>query len=95
MDVATLKKRVLEKEITVVEQETRRTLEANAFRAALQKERIKFDDNGTLASIDQLDKSAGIEVDPNDRTTPTVGHELTAIEQILGNVGRFNPPAKK
>ena len=44
MDVATLKKRVLEKEITVVEQETRRTLEVNAFRAALQKERIKFDD---------------------------------------------------
>jgi len=28
-----------------------------------------------------------------ERKTPTAGHELTAIEQLLGNVGRFTPDA--
>ena len=26
-----------------------------------------------------------------DRTTPTEGNELTLIQQLLGNLGRFNP----
>lgn len=57
--------------------------------------RIRFDDNGVLAAADKLTLADGKEIDPNSRTTPTVGHELTMIEQVLGNVGRFKPAEKK
>jgi len=57
--------------------------------------RISFDDNGVLSKVDKLTLADGQELDPNSRTTPTVGHELTMMEQILGNVGRFKPAEKK
>lgn len=58
-DLAVFKKRVLEKEINVMELETRRALEIQTFRAALQKERIKFDEKllavqKTLRNRDKL-----------------------------------------
>lgn len=56
--------------------------------------RVRFDDSGTVTAVDKLDKSAGLEVEPNSRTTPTAGHSLTMVEQILGNVGRFSPKKK-
>ena len=43
-DMAVVKKRALSAEIAVVEHETRRALEVSTFRAALQKERIRFDE---------------------------------------------------
>jgi hypothetical protein len=28
-----------------------------------------------------------------ERETPTAGSEMSALEQFIGNIGRFNPPA--
>lgn len=58
--------------------------------------RITFDPNtGTVAKIEKFDKSAGQYVDMIDRTTPTAGHNLSVIEQVVGNVGRFSAPSDK
>lgn len=54
--------------------------------------RITFDTDGTVKSIDNYDKSTARDIAINDRETPTEGHSLTFIEQLLGNVGRFNAP---
>jgi hypothetical protein len=39
-------------------------------------------------------KIIGIEeakqITPNERVTPTLGRELTVLQQLLGNLGRFN-----
>lgn len=48
-----------------------------------------FDDNGILQSLENKNNQR-VDVPVVDRTTPTGGNEITAIEQILGNVGRFN-----
>lgn len=50
---------------------------------------------GTVAKVEQLDASAGQTVDPVARITPTSGHDLTVLEQVMGNVGRFNKPEDK
>ncbi len=54
--------------------------------------RITFDSaSGTVANVETLGKEAGEQIKPVARTTPTAGHNVTALEQILGNVGRFTP----
>lgn len=67
--------------------------EKDAFFDAKVTERsvyeVKFDDMGTLASIQQVDGEA-IEVPLQRRKTPTSGHDLTFAQQLLGNLGRFN-----
>ena len=54
---------------------------------------ITFDDLGTVASIDRHGLERAHEVSFVQRETPTSGSELTAFEQFIGNIGRFNPPA--
>ncbi|WP_207478956.1 outer membrane protein assembly factor BamE [Arenibaculum pallidiluteum] len=51
---------------------------------------IRFDDTGRVQEMKQLDASDGHEVALVERRTPTAGRELGILEQILGNVGRFN-----
>jgi outer membrane protein assembly factor BamE (lipoprotein component of BamABCDE complex) len=53
---------------------------------------ITFDDLGTVASIDRHGLERAHEVSLVERETPTSGSELTAFEQFIGNIGRFNPP---
>ena len=50
---------------------------------------IRFDKDGVVQQVERLDKSDGREVQVVDRKTPTRGKELTILEQLLGNVGRF------
>lgn len=50
---------------------------------------IRFTNGGVVDDIVALDKDDGTEVTLASRTTPTAGKELNAIQQILGNVGRF------
>lgn len=50
---------------------------------------VQFDDTGTVERIERFDKSMAREVAPVSRKTPTAGKELTFLEQLLGNVGRF------
>lgn len=57
--------------------------------------RISFDQaSGAVTKVEQLDESSGQYVNVVDRTTPTAGHNLGFLEQVLGNVGRFSPPNK-
>jgi outer membrane protein assembly factor BamE (lipoprotein component of BamABCDE complex) len=55
---------------------------------------LRFDDQRVLKSISTLDKTAGKEVLLVERETPTEGHKLGLLEQLLGNIGRFNSAAK-
>jgi outer membrane protein assembly factor BamE (lipoprotein component of BamABCDE complex) len=52
--------------------------------------RIVFDDAGLVKSVEHYDQSASKEFALAKRVTPTEGHSMNAIEQILGNIGRFN-----
>jgi outer membrane protein assembly factor BamE (lipoprotein component of BamABCDE complex) len=54
---------------------------------------IVFDDQGTVSAINRNGLDSAMDVDPVGRETPTAGNELTVLEQFLGNIGRFNPPA--
>ena len=51
---------------------------------------VHFDDSGVVKEMKQLDASDGQEVEIVDRSTPTAGRELSFLEQMLGNVGRFS-----
>jgi len=50
---------------------------------------IKFDDNGIVSDmkIYGLEDAKAVTMDPQQ--TPTSGKELTILQQLLGNIGRF------
>ena len=50
---------------------------------------IRFDEVGTVTELNELDAEDAIDVDPVSRATPTLGRQITILEQLLGNVGRF------
>lgn len=55
---------------------------------------VSFDSGGRVREIKQYELKDGKEVDMVARKTPTAGKELTIVEQILGNVGKFSAPRK-
>jgi outer membrane protein assembly factor BamE (lipoprotein component of BamABCDE complex) len=55
---------------------------------------IRFESNGVVKEIRDIDKAQGQELEVVDRATPTAGHEMGLLEQLLGNVGKFNPASK-
>jgi outer membrane protein assembly factor BamE (lipoprotein component of BamABCDE complex) len=50
---------------------------------------VNFDDKGVVKAIDHRDLKDGREIEPAPGATPAPGRELTFLEQILGNIGRF------
>ena len=52
---------------------------------------INFDDKGVLTNVHQLDKADALPVTVIARTTPSPGTEASFMQQLLGNIGRFNP----
>jgi outer membrane protein assembly factor BamE (lipoprotein component of BamABCDE complex) len=52
---------------------------------------LNFDDKGVLKSVDKVDKDAAVPVTVIARTTPSPGTEASFLQQLLGNIGRFNP----
>jgi outer membrane protein assembly factor BamE (lipoprotein component of BamABCDE complex) len=54
---------------------------------------IRFDKNGTVISVRELGLNDGETVAMVDRQTPAAGRELSVIEQLLGNIGRFGSDA--
>jgi outer membrane protein assembly factor BamE (lipoprotein component of BamABCDE complex) len=52
---------------------------------------INFDENGVVQNMRVYGQEDGRTIAYVDRTTPTEGNELTLIQQLLGNLGRFNP----
>jgi outer membrane protein assembly factor BamE (lipoprotein component of BamABCDE complex) len=55
---------------------------------------IQFDGNKLVSEIGEFKMEEGKPVQIVGRTTPTEGHDLTFIEQMLGNLGRFNGPGR-
>lgn len=53
---------------------------------------VSFGPNGRVKDIKTYGPGDGREVAMVDRVTPTGGKELTALEQIFGNIGRFTQP---
>ena len=51
---------------------------------------VRFAEDGTLDTIEELGVEDGQEVEMVSRETPTLGREITFFEQIFGNLGRFN-----
>lgn len=48
---------------------------------------VTFDQNDLVASVNEYGMEDGRVVDLATRTTPTLGRELTILQQILGNIG--------
>lgn len=50
---------------------------------------IRFGENGLVTAIDTYDLDDARAVEIVDRVTPTSGKEITILQQLIGNVGRF------
>ncbi len=53
--------------------------------------RVRFDETGTVETVDRYDVADAHDVAFNDDATPTGGNELNIFQQFIGNIGRFNP----
>lgn len=51
---------------------------------------ITFDENKFVKSVTEITEDP-VDVPVASRVTPTSGNEVTALQQILGNIGKFNP----
>lgn len=51
---------------------------------------INFDPDGRVAEVKRFTLEDGRLIDPVTRKTPTHGRELGVLEQLFGNIGRFN-----
>ncbi len=74
------------------------TVEQNMFFAPKITDRkilaIKFDDTETVAKIANYGLKDGVVFDFISRKTPTRGKELTIIQQMFGNLGKFNQTSR-
>ncbi len=55
---------------------------------------ITFDSTRHVSHVGEFTKEEGKPVQMVSKKTPTEGHDMTFIEQMLGNVGRFNGPGR-
>ena len=53
---------------------------------------VKFDKQGIVQKIYELDTTKQKEIPFVKRETPTKGKELTFIQQIIGNIGKYSGP---
>lgn len=56
---------------------------------------IRFDQGGRVENIDRYALADGRSIALVERVTPTKGKELTFLQQIIGNVGKFGNSEKK
>lgn len=57
--------------------------------------RIAFDTSGIVSAAEHYTLKDGEKITMVERTTPTEGHNLGMMEQLLGNLGRFNKARNK
>lgn len=50
---------------------------------------VDFDGGGRVIDLRRYELADGLVIDPVTRKTPAPGKELSFIEQLVGNVGRF------
>ncbi|MEQ5774128.1 MULTISPECIES: outer membrane protein assembly factor BamE [unclassified Thalassospira] len=55
---------------------------------------ISFDTANRVDLVKQYHLEDGKPVEPTDRVTPTAGRELTILQQLFGNLGRFTDTEK-
>lgn len=51
---------------------------------------LTFDSGGVLRKIDKVDQDESLPVTVVARTTPSPGTEASFLQQLFGNIGRFN-----
>ena len=54
---------------------------------------ITFDDQGVVQALGHKNVDDGHEITPVARATPAPGRELSFLEQVIGNLGKFNSGA--
>jgi outer membrane protein assembly factor BamE (lipoprotein component of BamABCDE complex) len=55
---------------------------------------VRFDANDQVVSFANYGMEDGQVIEVNSRQTPTKGRELTIVQQLLGNIGRFKGPGR-
>ena len=53
---------------------------------------VTFDDSGLVEGTKMYGMEDAQDVEPVDRETPTEGRDLTFLQQLFGNIGRFSSP---
>lgn len=56
---------------------------------------VAFNDQGIVKHVEVFGLERGRDITPVDRETPTTGSEISAFDQIIGNIGRFNRDENK
>lgn len=51
---------------------------------------VEFDAAGIVSDLGRRDLAQALAIEPAPERTETLGNELTLLQQLLGNVGRFN-----
>ena len=51
---------------------------------------LSFNDQGVLQEVKHLDQEDSVPVSIVARTTPSPGTEASFLQQLFGNIGRFN-----
>ena len=55
---------------------------------------VNFDDKGVVKNRDHKTLADGAAITPAPGATPSPGREMTFLEQLIGNVGRFSGESK-
>lgn len=55
---------------------------------------VRFRKDGVVDKVQVFNAANGRDIKPVDRQTPTRGKELTFLQQLIGNIGRFGNPRK-
>jgi len=55
---------------------------------------VTFNEAGRVQAVKTYDLKDAQQIEMVERITPTSGKQLTVLEQILGNVGKFNPATR-
>lgn len=53
---------------------------------------VTFDDSGLVAGTQSYGIADAQDISPVARVTPTEGRDLTFLQQLFGNIGRFSSP---
>jgi len=56
---------------------------------------LTFNESGRLQAMKKYDLENSRDIEMVSRITPTAGKELTVLEQLLGNVGKFSGPRQE
>jgi outer membrane protein assembly factor BamE (lipoprotein component of BamABCDE complex) len=53
---------------------------------------VRFDQKGNVASVQRTGKELVMNVEPNKRSTPTLGRKRSFFEELFGNIGTVGAP---